>query len=490
MIFFFRGLGGDNESDTSSLSQPETTSSSSIKIDSHPAQGSQPQQSQQSSLNKRKSLNLFFSRRSPSNDYPQPKEASSGSFATHHQQQPPPAASNHSSSTRLATLPPKTAAEERKHQQMHNAMIKQAEEREKKRQEQELRKRERREQQLLKNAALWQNDFIPNWDERREHSARRMIEVAEEGVPSKFRGRVWDLSVGNDLNVTEELFSICLERAKAALNIQKAKHSRHSPSSSNSSVSSSAHGVAAVGAGGGGAGVVATDHAAGVNLRALGKEDTVELITTDLTRTFPSLGFFQVGGPFYEPLRNVLEAYVTYRPDIGYVQGMSFLAATLLLNADTFDAFKILCNMLNRRCHMAFFQMDLKRIQGYKEVFRTLFQELLPALFAHFEHCGVEPELFIFDWFITLYTRSLPLEIASRIWDVYFLQGEYFLFKTAIGILRTIEKRLLGQPFDVIAYDLTHLPAMDEAEFFENVHTLPLLEKRFAAVLAKHVPKV
>lgn len=29
---------------------------------------------------------------------------------------------------------------------------------------------------------------------------------------------------------------------------------------------------------------------------------------------------FQNGGPFHEPLRNVLEAYVCYRPDLGYVQ--------------------------------------------------------------------------------------------------------------------------------------------------------------------------
>ena len=357
---------------------------------------------------------------------------------------------------------------------MHNTMVRQAEERDKKRLEQDLKKKEKREQQLLKNAAAWQNEFIPNWDEKRD--SKRMIETAEEGIPPKFRGKAWALSVGNDLNITEELFSICLERARAALSIQKAKHSRHSPSSSSSSISS--------------AGSSPTGEPANMYLRALGKEDTVELITTDLTRTFPSLGFFQVGGPFYEPLRNVLEAYVCYRPDIGYVQGMSFLAGMLLLNVDTLDAFKILCNMLNRRCHMAFFQMDLKKIQSYKEVFKVLFQELLPALYAHFEHIGVELELFIFDWFITLYARSLPLEIASRIWDVYFLQGEYFLFKAAIGILRTIEKRLLGQPFDVVAYDLTHLPVMEETEFFENVHTLLLPEKKFAAILAKHVPKL
>jgi len=31
------------------------------------------------------------------------------------------------------------------------------------------------------------------------------------------------------------------------------------------------------------------------------------------------------------------QAYVFYRPDVGYVQGMSYLAAMLLLSMDTFQ---------------------------------------------------------------------------------------------------------------------------------------------------------
>jgi len=43
----------------------------------------------------------------------------------------------------------------------------------------------------------------------------------------------------------------------------------------------------------------------------------------------------------------VLEAYVCFRPDIGYVQGMSYLAAVMLLYMDTFPAFCCLANLLN-----------------------------------------------------------------------------------------------------------------------------------------------
>lgn len=64
------------------------------------------------------------------------------------------------------------------------------------------------------------------------------------------------------------------------------------------------------------------------------------------------------GGPFHDPLHNILGAYACYRPDVGYVQGMSFLAATLLLNMDEADAFITFSNLLNRTTHMAFFRVD------------------------------------------------------------------------------------------------------------------------------------
>ena len=45
-------------------------------------------------------------------------------------------------------------------------------------------------------------------------------------------------------------------------------------------------------------------------------------------------------------LQTVLEAYVMLRPDLGYVQGMAFLAATLLLYMDEYSAFVCFANLM------------------------------------------------------------------------------------------------------------------------------------------------
>ena len=45
------------------------------------------------------------------------------------------------------------------------------------------------------------------------------------------------------------------------------------------------------------------------------------------------LSFFHKAGPllFCDSLRDVVQCYVLFRPDVGYMQGMSHLAAMLLL---------------------------------------------------------------------------------------------------------------------------------------------------------------
>lgn len=81
----------------------------------------------------------------------------------------------------------------------------------------------------------------------------------------------------------------------------------------------------------------------------------MELIHLDVSRTFPTLGIFQKGGPYYDLLLKLLGAYVCYRPDVGYVQSMSFVAAVLLLQMDPYDAFIAFANLLNRPLQVSLF---------------------------------------------------------------------------------------------------------------------------------------
>ena len=64
----------------------------------------------------------------------------------------------------------------------------------------------------------------------------------------------------------------------------------------------------------------------------------------------------------------------------------------------------------------------------------------------------------LFSRIFTLYSKSLPLDVACRVWDVFCRDGEESLFRTALGILRLFEDVLLQMDFIHIAQFLSRLP--------------------------------
>eukprot|EP00997_Jenningsia_sp_PLL12_P001191 NODE_1189_length_1247_cov_134.226210_g967_i0.p6 GENE.NODE_1189_length_1247_cov_134.226210_g967_i0~~NODE_1189_length_1247_cov_134.226210_g967_i0.p6 ORF type:complete len:111 (-),score=33.82 NODE_1189_length_1247_cov_134.226210_g967_i0:580-912(-) len=78
------------------------------------------------------------------------------------------------------------------------------------------------------------------------------------------------------------------------------------------------------------------------NLR-ISKGDGVQgtgILSRDIPRTFPDHPTFaSATGIATQALYNVLAAYAEHDPDVGYVQGMAFIVATLLLEMAEEPAF-------------------------------------------------------------------------------------------------------------------------------------------------------
>ncbi|RUS16132.1 rab-GTPase-TBC domain-containing protein [Endogone sp. FLAS-F59071] len=176
-----------------------------------------------------------------------------------------------------------------------------------------------------------------------------------------------------------------------------------------------------------------------------------KMIDEDILRTLPSLCIFTVSiteGPMYEPMKSVLKAYHAYRSDAPYVRGTAFLAGMLLLNMEPPEAFINLANLVQMSDVLrGFFLGDEEKIRGYFKVFNVLFAENLPKLYLHFKNLGLTPNNYLPDWFITLFSSILPLELSARLWDLYFLQGDIILFKTGLAVLKYLEPLLWGGSF-------------------------------------------
>uniref|UniRef100_A0A673M7S8 TBC1 domain family member 14-like n=1 Tax=Sinocyclocheilus rhinocerous TaxID=307959 RepID=A0A673M7S8_9TELE len=356
---------------------------------------------------------------------------------------------------RPANLPAKPEEEAQKHRQEYEEMVAQAKKR-------ELKEAQKRKKQLedrckheesIGNAALtWSQEILPNWQSM--CSSKRVRDLWWQGLPPSVRGKVWSLAIGNELNITDELYNICLARAKEKWNAFVAP--------------------------------TAATETETEGLSHADREASLELIKLDISRTFPSLCIFQQGGPYHDVLHSILGAYTCYRPDVGYVQGMSFIAAVLILNMNTADAFIAFANLLNKPCQMAFYRVDHSLMLTYFATFEVFFEENLPKLFAHFKNNSLSSDIYLIDWIFTLYSKSLPLDIACRVWDVFCRDGEEFLFRTALGILRLYEDILTHMDFIHIAQFLTRLPDYISAEeIFSSITTINMnsKNKKWAQVL-------
>lgn len=124
----------------------------------------------------------------------------------------------------------------------------------------------------------------------------------------------------------------------------------------------------------------------------------------------------------------------------------------------------------------------------YYTLYNDFFRENLPKLFSHFEKHNLTSDLYLVDWIYTLYSRSLPLDVACRVWDVFLRDGEEFLFRSALGILRLYQEVLLRLDFINLAQFLTKLPEdMGSDVLFEAISAIRMTvnKRSFAQVLAK-----
>lgn len=124
------------------------------------------------------------------------------------------------------------------------------------------------------------------------------------------------------------------------------------------------------------------------------RERSILIIDTDIPRTFPKLGgIFQTEGIYNDKLIRILEAFTMYRPDIGYVQGMSYVAATLLLFMDNeYQSFVTFCNMMTKYPIMPFYSFNDVLVRKIMQVYKQLFAYNLPELCEHFELENIQPK--------------------------------------------------------------------------------------------------
>lgn len=181
----------------------------------------------------------------------------------------------------------------------------------------------------------------------------------------------------------------------------------------------------------------------------------------------------------------ILRSVVIYRPDIGYIPGMVHIVGVLLCYTDEYESFKCFLNIINSHHFLYFFSNDILQIKWRIEFFDKLFENTLPGLKRHFEDLELKSELFLIEWLVCLYSKNLEIEVVSRIWDNFLLEGEIYAYKAALAILKYFERDLIKKSFSG-ALSLLHKPSIEESQFFQTVLSIPTSREAFEAIKLEH----
>ena len=187
------------------------------------------------------------------------------------------------------------------------------------------------------------------------------------------------------------------------------------------------------------------------NILALAKEaetkntkynNVLEEIKRDINRTFYTEKFTKGNGKLI--LINVLSALAFIRPEIGYCQGMNFIAGALIELIDEEE--KIFWIFLSFIDNIDMNLLYLKNMPDYSiRVFQlNYFIKLyFPELFIHFKKNQITPEIIFSKWILTIFANYLPFETLYKVWNLFILDKWKAIYRISILYLDFMKEKVI-----------------------------------------------
>ncbi|XP_018519609.1 USP6 N-terminal-like protein [Lates calcarifer] len=171
----------------------------------------------------------------------------------------------------------------------------------------------------------------------------------------------------------------------------------------------------------------------------------IKQIDLDVNRTFRNhIMFMDRFGVKQQALFHVLAAYSVYNTEVSYCQGMSQIAAILLMYLNEEDAFWALSQLLTNAKHAmhGFFIPGFPKLHRFQAHHELILSKMLPKLKKHLDKEQMTTGIYTTKWFLQCFIDRTPFTLTLRLWDIYILEGEKMLTAMAYTTLKLHKKRL------------------------------------------------
>lgn len=168
-----------------------------------------------------------------------------------------------------------------------------------------------------------------------------------------------------------------------------------------------------------------------------------DMIQKDVCRTFQKTPYF-----CEQPTQELLETILfdlTKDIEVGYVQGMNYIAAAVIFHCGNYNKSFEVCNFL-------FHKLEMNSIYSYTglEKHINIFKEIL------FTYCNkvfnfcedvlkLDYLLYFLDLYFCLFFNKIPLEFSHILLENYCKSGWYFFYKLVLAFFKHFKRKYLGK---------------------------------------------
>lgn len=199
-------------------------------------------------------------------------------------------------------------------------------------------------------------------------------------------------------------------------------------------------------------------------------------IDKDLHRSMPSHPYYASQPKNLEPLRNVLLAYASRNPSVGYCQGMNIVAAMLLLYLPEEVAFWVLTSIIEEIAP-DYYNKQLFGSQVDQKVFNRLVKTKYPELYAHLKKVGMPLHLLTLPWFMTFLIECIPWESSLMVIDSMLRNGTCVLFQASLAILTVTYEEIMAEK-----RENEQIPLLIRAHPFDPYELMKLAFTKFSYI--------
>ncbi|CAL4137182.1 unnamed protein product, partial [Meganyctiphanes norvegica] len=193
----------------------------------------------------------------------------------------------------------------------------------------------------------------------------------------------------------------------------------------------------------------------GHEMKRLGRlwSTDVRQIDLDVNRTYRDHSMFRKRYDIkQQQLFHVLVAYSMYNQEVGYCQGMSQIAALLLMYLNEEDAFWALSALMStpQFAMHGFFIPGFPKLMRFQAHHDKILDKFLPKLKKHMERNYVDSGLYTLKWFFQCFLDRVPFTLTLRLWDIYLLIGERLMIAFAYTLLKLHRRQITKLDMDQI----------------------------------------